>query len=101
MVNRVIQNRYLDSIYIRWDIYNTRTFFHQYNFNSYIPTSIFLKVSHNNEVKYIKQMDLDGEIRLLGIIFILVRYIYIVQRFPTVMIINNIYNINRFNNPFY
>ncbi|KHE79311.1 hypothetical protein GE21DRAFT_1221207, partial [Neurospora crassa] len=94
-------DRYPNSIYIRRDIYNTRAFLRRCNFNSYTPTSTFFKVFNNNEVEYIKKIDLNNMIRLLGIVFIFIYYIYIIQQFPKVIIIDNIYNTNRFNYPFY
>lgn len=97
----IVQNKYPNIIYINKNIYNARIYFRRRNLNGYTLTSTLLKVFNNNDIDYIKKIDLNDKIKLLSIIFIFLRYLYIVKRFLKVIIVDNIYNTNRFNYPFY
>ena len=97
----IVRNYYLDTVYIRRNIYNVRTRLCRLNFDNYIFISILFKAFNSEGIEYIKKIDLEDEIKLLGIIFILPRCIYMAKKFLEIIIINNTYNTNRFNYLFY
>lgn len=89
------------SVHIRIDIYNVRAKFRRRNLDGYTPTSTLIKLFDNNNIEYIKKIDPKDPEHLLGLIFTFPTYIEIAKIFLKVIIINNTYDINQFNHPFY
>ena len=65
----IVRNKFPNSVYIRVDIYNVRTILCRCNFEGYILIGALIKLFDDNDIEYIKKMDLEDPERLLGIVF--------------------------------
>ncbi|KAK3487409.1 uncharacterized protein B0T23DRAFT_323515, partial [Neurospora hispaniola] len=100
-ISTIVREDFPSSIYTRTDSYNPRARIRHRNLNNNTPTNTLIKSFNNNNIKYIKKIDLEDNERLLGLIFTFPTYINIARIFPEVIIINNMYNTNHFYYPFY
>ena len=82
----IIRNEFPNSVYIRRDIYNACARLRRRNFEGYILIGILIKLFNDNDIKYIKKMDLNNPNRLLGLIFTFLVYIKMVKIFLEVYI---------------
>ncbi|KAK3498978.1 uncharacterized protein B0T23DRAFT_309290, partial [Neurospora hispaniola] len=68
-ITTIVQEDFPKSVHIQANIYNVYIKIRRRDLHSYTPTSTLIKSFNNNNIKYIKKIDLNNNKQLLGFIF--------------------------------